>query len=106
MQTPKSSEVLAFCHELFPGLEWVILQDSDDLEVQYQSYSARIDKWDVHFRLWVQFNGSMAEFGFQRQLQQRSLNEQGQTYQQALAGIYIAWGEYCEAMASAIQPHR
>ena len=105
MQTPKSSDVLAFCHELFPGLAWVILQDSDDLNVQYQKYSARILRWDVRFELLVSLDGSMAQGGFQRLQLIQSRNEGGQTYQQALFGIKLAWVEYCEAMVSVMDSH-
>lgn len=105
MQTPKSSEVLALCHQLFPGLTWEIRQDSDDLNVQYQKYSARIIRWDVRFELLIQHNGAMAWCGSQRLQLIRSLNEQGQTYQQALTSTKEAWIEYCEAMSSVIRPH-
>lgn len=105
MKTPKSSDVLALCYELFPGLTWVILQDSDDLNVQYQKYSARIIRWDVRFELVIQDNGAMASCGFQRLQLIRSLNEGGQTYQQALFGIKTAWVEYCQDMAGATVSH-
>ena len=103
MQTPKSSEVLELCHQLFPGLNWVILQDSDDLSVQYQKYSARIPQCDVRFELFVGIDGSMAWCGFQRLQLIQSLDEGDQTYQQALLEMHSAWIEYCEAMASATQ---
>ena len=103
MQTPKSSEVLAFCHELFPGLNWVILQDSDDLEVQYQRYSAENWKWRIWFELLIQSNGSTTTFGCERVQLMRSLNKQGQTFEQALTEIHAAWLEYCKDMASATQ---
>ena len=103
MQTPKSSDVLALCYQLFPGLSWVVLQDSDDLAVQYQKYSARLIRWDTHFELLIQENGAMAWCGFQRFQLIRSRNEQGQTYQQALTEMLTAWIEYCEDMASATQ---
>ena len=82
-----------------------MLQDSDDLNVQYQKYSARIIRWDVRFELLVTIDGSMAQCGFQRLRLIQSLNEGGQTYQQALFGIYIAWVLYCEDMANATVPH-
>ena len=105
MQTPKASDVLALCHQLFPGLTWVILQDSDDLAVQYQKYSARIIRWDVRFELLVSIDGSDAWGGFQRLQLVQSRNEGGQTYQQALLGIKSAWVEYCEAMVSVMDSH-
>ena len=105
MKTPKSSEVLSSCHELFPGLTWTIVQDSDDLAVQYQKYSARILRWDVEFELMVGIDGSMAWCGFHRLRLIQSLNEGGQTYQQALFGIKLAWVEYCEAMVSVMDSH-
>ena len=105
MQTPKSSDVLACCHERFPGLTWVVLQDSDDLAVQYQKYSARIIRWDVRFELCVGFYGSDAWGGFQRLQLIQSRNEGGQTYQQALFGIKLAWVQYCEAMVSVMDSH-
>ena len=103
MQTPKSSEVLELCHQLFPGLNWVILQDSDDLAMQYQDYSAKIQQWGLCFELLIQDNGSSAQFGFYRLQLMRSLNEEHQTYQQALTDLHSAWIKYCEAMASASQ---
>ena len=105
MRTPKSSDVLALCRQLFPGLTWVILQDSDDLNVQYQKYSARAIYWDVEFELLITLDGSMAWCGFHRLQLIQSRNEGGQTYQQALFGIKLAWVEYCEAMVSVMDSH-
>ena len=103
MKTPKSSEVLELCHELFPGLTWDILQDSNDISVQYQKYSARLLRWDVHFELLIQHNGAMSWCGFKRFQLIRSRNESRQTYQQALTEMQSAWIEYCKDMASATQ---
>ena len=103
MKTPKSSEVLELCHELFPGLTWVVLQDSDDLAIQYQEYSARLIRWDVRFELLIEHDGSMAWCGFKRLQLIRSRNESRQTYQQALTEMHSAWIEYCEHMTSATQ---
>ena len=102
MQTPKSSDVLALCHQLFPGLTWTVRQDSDDLAVQYQSYSAHIDKWDVQFELVIQHNGAMAGFGFRRLQLMRSLNEGGQTCQQALTNANLGWVDYCADMSKVL----
>ena len=103
MKTPKSSEVLELCHLLFPGLTWTVLQDSDDLAIQYQKYSARLLRWDVRFELLIESDGSMAWCGFKRLQFIRSRNESRQTYQQALTEMHSAWIKYCDDMISATQ---